>query len=81
MQQDIVVDRSLIKQKREEEQEILKSIVRLNNFVFAVTAKEDKRVMAKWKNLCQLERDFETVDARWADQKFYIYAGFRFPEN
>ena len=81
MQQDIVVDRHLIKEKKDQEEEILNKVRHLNNFVFAVPNKEHKRVMAKWSKLCTLEREFEKIDEKWANQQFYIYKGFKFPEN
>jgi hypothetical protein len=53
----------------------------LQNFVFAVEAKVHKRVLVKWRELVGLERKFDSIDAAWHNKQFFVYKGFRFPDE
>lgn len=66
------VDHEFAVKKREEEGEVLQKVRDLQNFVFAVQEKENKRVMVKWRNLMKLELDFQVVDQSWENHRFYI---------
>ena len=48
----------MIERKRSEEAEILKGVRDLNEFIFAVPKKYDKRTMVKWKTIQEFENDF-----------------------
>lgn len=75
------VDFEFAEKKREEEGEILQKVRDLQNFVFSVQEKENKRVMVKWRDLIKRELDFEVVDRSWENHRFYINQGFRFPDD
>lgn len=52
------VDHEFAVKKREEEGEVLQKVRDLQNFVFSVQEKENKRVMVKWRDLIKRELDF-----------------------
>lgn len=64
---ELDVDTKVAEKKRDEEGEVLKNIRNLQNFVFAVSEKINKRVMCKWKRLGELDLDFDAVDAAWEE--------------
>ena len=78
---ELRVDEEIATKKRDEEAVVLAKVRDLQNFVFAVQEKEHKRVMTKWKELGDLEREFDKVDQAWAEQQFFIYKKFRFPDD
>jgi hypothetical protein len=55
---ELRVDEEFAVRKRDEEATVLERVRDLQNFVFAVTEKEDKRVMVKWKDLDEKEKEF-----------------------
>ena len=48
MKRQLEADNKLAVQKLDEEEHVLKQVRNLNDFVFAVLAKEDKRVLCKY---------------------------------
>ena len=67
LKSELDVDAKVAEKKRDEEGEVLKNIRNLQNFIFAVQEKINKRVMCKWKRLGELDRDFDYVDAAWEE--------------
>lgn len=64
---DLRVDTEMAEKKRDAEGEILKKVRELQEFIFAVEAKEHKRAMVKWKHMTEYERDFDKIDFAWRD--------------
>lgn len=65
MKKNLHIDHGLITKKVEAEKALIAKVRHLNDFCFAVAEKVNKRVMCKWKPLCELERAFERLDKQW----------------
>ena len=62
----------MIKDKKEDEQRILKKLKDMSGYVFAVEHKVDKRCMQMFKRICDIEREFEKIDKKHEGNKYFV---------